>query len=170
MSNAIREDQKVLRCIERLPGAEKLAGEFRAAELGADPSGALQDEYRIAHHPVLVAPRLPDGAVMNPQLGQYVAGGELKIPEGEIPLRRLGILSRRRDGGDHGQQRDERGVLHCRRAIVARLPACVPRSPPLTRLRAGWRAPRTFRGASRFAAATRAGPALRHRPPSWWGP
>src|SRR5258706_4708769 len=162
MTNAIREDQEILRRIERLPGAEKLTGEFRADELRTAPSGAMQDEYRIAHHPVLVAPRLSDGAVMNPQLGQHVAGGELKIPECEIPLRRLGILSRRRGGADHRQQRDEREVLHCKRAIVARLPACVARSPSLTGLRADRRAPRTSRGSSRFAATRRDGPSSRH--------
>ena len=67
-----------------LAGAEQLAGEVPSGELAAGAAGAVHHQHGVADDAAFVLPRLPERPVVDAQLGQRLAGGELKVLEDEV--------------------------------------------------------------------------------------
>ena len=79
MADAIGQDQVEAARVEHAAGAEQLAGEFGPDELTARAAGAVQDQHRIEHLALRVAPRRAQRAVMQLQLWQDLAASEAEV-------------------------------------------------------------------------------------------
>src|SRR4051812_26209928 len=104
MADAIREHDVIPRRVEQLPRPEQLSGERAREKAGPRAGGAVQHDDCVANDAVGVLPRRAEGDVVNAQLGQRGAVGEVEIVDDEVGAgaRRLRCRSRR----DEGQYRD----------------------------------------------------------------
>ena len=108
VADAVGEHDEVLRGIERLTRREELARKFRSHETRTAPSGAVQDEDRVMHHAVGVRARCTEGAIVDAQLRERLAGGESEVLEEEVALHRRRI-ARLRPGRNRPRERSGGG-------------------------------------------------------------
>src|SRR5205814_7553744 len=111
--DAVGKNDEIATRVERLAGAEQRACEFRPNELRAAPASTMQDEDCVANYPLRIALRRADRPVMKAELRQFLIGGEAKILDDEIALRRCGILgrvdARKGEPGDKKKKDSEHG-------------------------------------------------------------
>ena len=98
VADRVCEDDVVFRRVERLAHAEELSGEGRREEAGAGAAGAVHDQNGVTGGRA-------DGGVVEPQLGQRLAGGESKILDEVVALDRVGVGGSPDRGGEH--ERDD---------------------------------------------------------------
>src|SRR5690348_7606852 len=70
VADRVGQDEVVAAGVERLPLAEELAGELRPEEVRPAAGRPMEDQDRIADGPMPVPPRLTEGAIVEPELGQ----------------------------------------------------------------------------------------------------
>ena len=87
MADPVRENEVVPVGVQQLARPEEHAPERFVQKGAAAAAGAVQDEHRVAHHAGRVAGRAAQRGVMQPELGQGLAGGEAEIADDEIPFR-----------------------------------------------------------------------------------
>ncbi len=73
VADAVGEHDEIARRVEQAAGREQHLRELRPDEVLALAAGAVQDHHRIDHMAGGVAPRGPEGGVVNPELGQALA-------------------------------------------------------------------------------------------------
>jgi len=93
MSDSIRQNDEILVGVENLSLAEQHAGEMIIDQAVAGAAGAVQYQYRVVDLAVRVAVRFAVGHVMQPQFGQRLARGKVKIPNDKV------AFDGRRQGG-----------------------------------------------------------------------
>src|SRR5437763_8078714 len=104
---------------------EELARKFRSHEARPAPSGAVQDEDRVMHYAVGVRARCTEGAIVDAQLRERLAGDESEVLEEEVALHRRRIARlrsgrtrpRERSGGgrrEPGGREPDRDAACCR--------------------------------------------------------
>ncbi len=75
--------------IQQLACAEKVTAEVFVQEPFPVAAGAVHDQHGIAHRARGIALRLTDGPIMDPQIRERFAGGELEVLDRVTPLSRL---------------------------------------------------------------------------------
>ena len=114
----IREDDVVARGVEQRAGSEQDVRELPRQELAARAAGAVQDEHRVGRVALGVAPEAAQRLVVEPELGQGVAGPEAEVADDEVALARRGRRGRRpgarrgQAGGEHPDQRESASRAH----------------------------------------------------------
>src|SRR5262250_470699 len=70
VADAIGENHEILRSVQRLAGAKKLASELRREKLCAGAARSMKDQDRIVDASLCVSNGLAEGAVMQPEFCQ----------------------------------------------------------------------------------------------------
>ncbi len=107
MSNPIRKNDVVTRRIERLTRSKEFTGKFRLHKLRTAAVCAVSDEHGVAHNTFLVALRLAERAVVNPQFRKRFSRTELKFVDDEIMFvrnRKIGAFHTQRDSRNERRQ------------------------------------------------------------------
>ena len=78
MPQRIRQHDEITRGIQRLPGAEQLAGKLRADETAARAAGAVDDQHGV------VFSRRAVGVIVDAHLGQGLTRCELEVVDDEV--------------------------------------------------------------------------------------
>ncbi len=115
MADVVRQHDEIFRRIERLAGAEKLAGKLRPEELRAAPGRPVHDENGVLRDPFRIFHRLAERPVMDSQLRHRLPGGELEIAQDEIALVRRGVIGREENGREkkrENQRSEARAQSH----------------------------------------------------------
>src|SRR4029077_18394989 len=90
--------------VQKLARAEENAGEVIREERTAGSGRPVEDQDRVANGSGSVAPRLPEGAVVNFQLRQRLSAGEVKVPDHEIAGGGLGSRGGPGTGSQHQRE------------------------------------------------------------------
>ena len=80
VADAVGQDHVVLRDVEQLPGTEELVGELRLQELGAASPRAVENQDGVAHHALSVLLGPAEGAVVQRDFRERLAGREPHVP------------------------------------------------------------------------------------------
>lgn len=84
MTDPVRQDDEILRRIEQAAGPEQHVGELRSQELVSISARAMQNENSVGDATASIAFWCSQRGVVQPQLGQALAGAEPEIPEREV--------------------------------------------------------------------------------------
>ena len=91
MTDIVGNDDEPAVGIERLAGAEELAGKPFGQEIVSSAVGPVQKQHRVIHTAGGIPSGLSDGEVANPEFRQDVTRGKMKVPEHGITMDRLRI-------------------------------------------------------------------------------
>src|SRR5262252_2030110 len=86
VADTIGQHDEVAGAIEQLSRSEELPGELIPKQACARTPRAVHDQYCVAHYPASVRTWLANGAIVDSQLGQRLAGCEAEIPDSEVTL------------------------------------------------------------------------------------
>src|SRR5579859_1461781 len=89
MPDAVRQNNEVLRWIQKLAAIEKLTGKLIVEKLLAGASRAVQDQDGILHFASGAGDRLPQRPVMELDFARLLATAKLEIAEYVIAFERL---------------------------------------------------------------------------------
>jgi len=104
-TEAVGQDEVVLRGVEDLPGPEELSRERRVEEVLAGACRTVEQQDRVRHMAGAVALRSPERGVVQADLREYIAGLELEIACDEIGFLLVGIALRRERAGSKRRYR-----------------------------------------------------------------
>ena len=109
VAHIVRQDQEILRCIERLAGAEELGMEVVAFEESvARAAGAVQDQHGVRNDARAIPNRGPDRSVVQLERLELFARAESILSGPEIRLDRIRILGGK---SEHEEQKRHRLIL-----------------------------------------------------------
>src|SRR5438552_3594851 len=77
---------EILLGIEELAGPKQDSAKGRSEELSAGTAGAVQNQHGVAHHALRIFLRSPQCVVMQLEFRHPLAGLELEVFDGKIPL------------------------------------------------------------------------------------
>ena len=86
VADSVGKDDEIARRVQRAAGREQDVLKLRPQELPPGAARAVQDHHRIDHLAAGVAPRPAQRGVVQPQLGERLAGGEPEVPGDEVAL------------------------------------------------------------------------------------
>ena len=92
MTDVVRQDNEILRGIERLLGSKQNSGKSRRKELAARLPGVMQNKHCIGYRAISIFARTSERVVMQLDFWHPLARFELEVLYDKVLLGRRGIV------------------------------------------------------------------------------